>query len=162
MRHNTKGFSLIEITISMLMISVLFVASMQTVAWSKKTSHIGMQEDIAQNLAQDLMSEVLMQDYRDKIYYRYNTNVTEQSRANYRSIIDYHNYAEAQIKDKAGNIRTELPGWGRKVIVQFYDPELKKVCADDKGIRKITVFVAFNSVVVDKLVGFRNDLIKPF
>ena len=163
MRSNPKrAFSLIETTLSTLMVGVLFVASMQTVAWSKKTTMVNMREDIAQNIAQDLLDEVLMQDYQEKTLYSNGSNLTARGRPYFRSVNDYAGYTETQIQDKAGNARPELAGWTRKVIVRYIDPEDGSNCSDDKGIRRVKIFVYFNGTKVYKLSGYANNNETPF
>ncbi len=163
MRYTLKrAFSLVETTLSTLMVGVLFVASMQTLAWSHKTSAINMQEDIAQSIAQELLDEVLMQDYQDNERYNNGNNITDLGRPYYKSVSNYNGYHETQIKDKAGNIRTELPGYQRKVIVQYIDPSDRTVCATDLGMRRIQVSVLYNTDIIYELVGFKYDTEKPF
>jgi len=154
------GFSLIEVVISMAIVSVLFIAAMDTVATSKKHQLSSNDSRRGQLLAQALMSEVMQQAYVDADAGGsvIGTELTEMTdtRSRFDDVDDYHNWSASPPQRKDGNQIPNLTGWKRSISVTWANPvNLNKASLFESGIKLIVITVTHNNLPVAELKALR-------
>lgn len=156
-----RGFSLVEATVSIVIVGIMLTAALNTVGASKM-SLLGM-SDRARGamLAQDLMSEILQQAYEepdDTVSFGRESGESGGSRAGYDDVDDYHNWSTKPPQNKDGTAIPDLDGWKRIVSVLQVDPaDLPQSAFTDTGVKQITVTVKHHRATVATLIAVRTS-----
>ncbi len=156
------GFSLLECSVSVILVSILMVASLNTLAAAKRREIDTVQRISGQQLACDLMNEILLQDYDEP-----NTEVASAfglepgesgvNRSLYDDVDDYAGFSSSPPKDRGGNTIAGFNGWTRSVIVQWADPTTGgSTPATSTGLKKITITASFGNKSIATIVGYRS------
>lgn len=147
---------------SMLIVSVMLVAALNTVGASRATARDTAERGRAALLAQDLMDEILEQQYEDPEFApgSFGRNATEAStgdRSLFDDVDDYHGWSESPPEARDGTALAGFDGWERSVTVAWADPSnLNLSSGSDTRIKRITVTVKFNGRVLAEKVGLRT------
>ena len=156
----SRGFSLIEAAISTVIVGGLLVAALNTVAQSAR----GLQRtgDRARGtmLAQQLMAEILLQDYEEPVdtpEFGRETSESGGERADYDDVDDYDSWSSSPPEYKDGTEIPDTEGWRRTVSVQrVTSGNLLTPSGTETGIKTIAVRVSYNAVPVAELVSVRT------
>lgn len=159
-----RGLTLVEVTMSTLLVGVVVVASLQSVSNVGRSWTTANQLVDGQGLAQELLREVLMQPYSDAS----DPNATtwgkesgETTRAQFDDLDDYDDWTESPVKNAAGTALTGYTGWSRTVIVEKINTSNYTVKGDgssDTGLRAVTVTVTSPTSKVTTLKVYRSSL----
>lgn len=142
-----SGITLVEVAVSTLLVGMLVVASLQSVANIGRTWTTTNQLVDGQALAQELIREILAQNYSDPTDPNAKTfgpESGEATRASFNDIDDYFGWSESPVKNAAGTALTGYTGWTRSVLVQKIDTTGYFAVSNntsDKGLRAVTVTV---------------------
>jgi hypothetical protein len=142
-RHGT---SLVEVSVSILLVGLLLVASLTTVRAATHGQFFNGEKVRAVLLARDLMAEILKQSYREPDqppdFGPEPSETAGGTRNNFDDVDDYHGWNEAPPARRDGTPLANLAAWQRSVIVQYVDPDdFTLVVASDQGVKRITVTV---------------------
>ncbi len=138
---------MVEVSISTLLVGVLVVASLQSVANIGRTWTTTNLVLDGQGLAQELIREILAQNYTDPSdpgATTWGPESGETTRATFDDLDDYIGWNESPVKNAAGTALTGYTGWSRSVVVQKLNKSDYSVLgngAADQGLRAITVTV---------------------
>ncbi len=141
------GLTLVEVSISTLIVGMLMVASLQAVANVGRTWTATNQLVDGQGLAQELIREILAQGYTDPTDPNATTwgpETGESTRATFNDIDDYSGWTESPVKNAAGTALTGYTDWSRSVVIQKLnksDYSTLSNNATDPGLRAITITV---------------------
>jgi MSHA pilin protein MshD len=153
-----RGFTLVEAVISVLLVSVMLVASLNTVGAFARSRNIRQDESRSLLLAQQLMGEIVQCAYADPsstgTSYPLGPENSE-TRPTYNDVDDYNGYSQTTPTTKTGLALTGFSGWKRTVKVEFFDPATLAVATSDKGLKRITVTVTSPTNKTTKLVALR-------
>lgn len=142
-----RGITLVEVSISALLVGMLVVASLQSVANIGRTWTVTNQVVDRQGLGLDLIRETLAQTYMDPTDTSASTwgpEAGQTTRATFNDIDDYDDWIESPPKDPAGAPLAGYTGWSRSVIVKKHDRNnysLKNDSQSDEELRSVTVTV---------------------
>ena len=143
-----RGMTLMEVTVSTLIVGVMAVASLKALGAATRSSVDAGKRGIATTLASDLMSEILQAAYLEPgsnaIFGPEADESSEGNRSLFDDVDDYHDWQASPPQDKEGNVLADRAGWSRKVIVEHVDlADLSNVLLDtnDQGVKRITVEV---------------------
>ena len=154
------AFSLVEAVVSTVIVACLFVAAMSTVAASKKAELSVSSRLCGQQLALDLMNEILQQAYADPLYplgFGLDPNESTTSRALWDDVDDYNGWTESPPQTKNGVPMAGLQGWSRSVVVEWADPvTLNATTTANTGIKRITVTVKRGDMTAASIVALRT------
>lgn len=140
-----RGLTLLEVTVSTLIVGCLMVASLQSVGNMSRTTVTTNQVHDGQSLAQDLLREILAQSYSDPADATATTwkaESGETNRAAFDDIDDYDDWSESPVTDAAGNALAGYSGWSRTVIVRKLntsDFSARSDTSTDTGLRSVIV-----------------------
>ncbi|MDB5385551.1 MAG: hypothetical protein JWM11_1197 [Planctomycetaceae bacterium] len=157
---NRSGFTLIETSIAVLLTGVLMVAALQSAAASKRRE-AGTNDVIrAQQIATDLMNEILQQAYIEPVdvpVFGPEPGEKTTNRSLYDDVDDYQGWASTPPDDRSGTALPGFTGWTRSASVSWVDPTTLIVnSTTDTGLKKITVTVSKGTKILTAIVGYRS------
>ena len=157
-----RGLSLVEVVVSTMLVGLVLVSAMKclggVIRGRMSTSDSGRGEQ----LAQQLLTEIFNTDYEDgggsPVFGREPNEFTGSNRSDFDDVDDFHNWTAAPPEDRNGNAVFNTSGWQRDVTVQLVDPaDPATVSGTDQGLKRITVTVRHDGLVVTELVTLRSD-----
>lgn len=154
------GFSLVESSLAVLLVGLLMVAALRSVGASKRRE-AGTNDIVrAQQIAADLMNEILRQDYQesdDAPVFGPETGETTGNRTLFDDVDDYIGWTSTPPKDRSGTVVPGFSGWTHSANVIWSDPAtLGTTTKSDTGLKKITVTISKSSKVLATVVGYRS------
>ncbi|MBM4078030.1 MAG: hypothetical protein FJ267_20565 [Planctomycetes bacterium] len=153
--------TLVEVTVSTLLVGLLMVASLSSLGNISKTWVSATQQTDGQELAQQLMKEIISQFYSDPTMpTNWGRESGETRRIEFDDIDDYVGWNESPVADSSGNAITGFAGWSRSVTIEKLDPSyaVNPPNSTDKGLRRITVVVTSPASKTTTLVAFRSSV----
>lgn len=176
-----RGFSLVEAVISVILVSVLLVASVNTVGASRAGQSVTSNRSWGSTLAQALMSEILQQSYADPVSGEVRTifsfgpgadklplpqfgaelGEADGTRQAFDDVDDYHGWSASPPQAKNGTVISGLDGWRRTVSVTLANPVSLMPVTKDSGAKVVTVSVTHNDNTVAELVAIRTIGLPP-
>lgn len=160
MASRSRGVSMIECVISVVIVSVMLTAALRTVGASVANELYTGRSAIGLALAKDLMSEILAQRYEDVADTLFGLELLEAlpgNRSLYDDVDDYHRYTETPPRRKNGTQLTEYTGWTRSVTVENVVADTLAVSASGTGVKRITITASFGGVPYATLVALRTS-----
>lgn len=163
MRHR-RGISLIEVTISMVIVSLMSMGVIRMVGIAAVTRAQASDRVRGLNLAMDMLQEIKSQHWADP------SNSTDalgpdpgefdgKTRLNYNDVDDYHGWEQQPPLDRSGNPLPGYEGWSRSVTVQY--AVLSGGHIVPSGSREsgklITVTVRRHGRLVAEVQGYRSS-----
>ena len=160
-RLSRHALSMVEVAFATVIVGVVLLSAMNMVGAAGTSVRSTANRTTGVLLADQLMSEVLMQSYQepdDTPAFGRESTESGGDRANYDDVDDYHNWTSEPPEHKNGVQIANRARWRRSVSVQHANPlDIRQASAIDAGLKKITVTVSFNEVVVASLVAIRAD-----
>lgn len=157
-----RGFTLIESIISILVVAVMFVASMSVLSQSRLGRMIDADGMQGQLLAEALMSEILLQAYQEPVddfsSLGLDTGEVAGDRSAWDDVDDYEGWAASPPQDKNGVALPGLSGWTRSVEASYVKPNNLdiRIVGANTGVKIIVVVVRHNGRQVAKLYSIRT------
>jgi type II secretory pathway pseudopilin PulG len=156
-----NGLSLLEAVFSTVLVGVLLIAALRTVGASVFTQSLSAQRAAGQMLADGLMTEILSKGYKDPgnwPQFGRESGESSNSKANYDDVDDFQDWRESPPQFADGSTMPDLAGWQRSVAVEWIDPsDLSRGQWWDTGVKRITVTVRHNGVVIATRVAIRTE-----
>ena len=150
--QRNSGFSLVETSISTLLVGLLLVASTNTVGMSVRTQQLTAYMVTASALADSLMSEILASSYMEPgATYSFITRESGESggsKANYDDVDDYDGWQEQPPQYRDGSSLPNLSSWKRKVLVEFVAIANGSVTTSifETNLKRITIEIYSNGI----------------
>jgi len=146
-RTSRRGFTLLEASISTVIVGVMVVAALSVVGGAAKGATRERHWRRSQALATSLMSEVLAASFADPqggATFGLDAGESHATRAGLDDVDDFDNFAEANPTDHLGAALKWADGWSRRIEVFNVDPASPSTpVADvtDTGLKLIRVIV---------------------
>lgn len=143
-----RGFSLIEVAISSLLVGTILAAAMSTTGavlrFRSSTSDLAR----ATLLATSLLAEIQQKPYFDPNQTPgFGRESGEAARSQFDDVDDYDAWTESPPKNQAGVDLSGLTGWSRSVTVaRAQRAAPMQTAASDEGLKRITIVVSKNGV----------------
>lgn len=170
-----RGMTVVEAAISIVLVGVMLVASLNTVGASRLGQRKIHDRLTSHQLAQELMAEILQQDYAGgALLHQLRNDVlidgklvtvslgpeageNTGDRSLFDDVDDYSGWSASPPQERDGTELSHLPDWKRQVLVQFvkYD-DASIIRAKDEGAKLITITVSHDDVPVTELVALRT------
>jgi hypothetical protein len=164
-RGARRGFSMVEAVFCVVLVSGLVVVSLNTLGASKVAQQSLGDRTRGSLLASALMSEILNQNYQDPNETPIaGLELSENSllRTTYDDVDDYINWTASPPQNRDGTTIPGLTGWQESVKIEAVDPaNLNSKKFPDTGVKRVTVTITHNSVVVATLVGVKTGTPNP-
>ena len=159
-RRQRCGFTLIEATISVVIVAVVMLAAVRAAGAAARAQHKSTQRFKAQFLASGLIAQVMQAAYeepRGGTVLGRDAGELATSKTNYNDVDDYHGWMESPPQDRTGAAMAAFNGWTRTVTVERVNPDnLVQTSASDTGAKRVTVTVRYDGVPLATHVGVRT------
>ena len=161
-RPRRRAFTLIETVISLLIVGLMLVATLNTVGAAKMARFKHANNSRALLLAQDLMAEIVEQDYWDPdILGGMGPEDPEDvpgNRSQFDDVDDYHGWTAAAPKYRDGTAIPWAAGYKREVAVAWTDPvNLSVLKGFETGVKVIIITVTSGGQKQLTLYGLRTE-----
>jgi len=167
-RPSTRGFSLIEATLSVLLVGGLLAAALTTTGATAIRRRLEADRARAHLLAHDMMAEILAQNYADGdagfgSFGLGLDEVGDGSRALWEDVDDYEGWEATPPQTKQGDTLKGLAGWTRAVNVAWIDPQdPTETRTFETGVKRVTVTVHRGNMELASLVAVRAWAFEEF
>lgn len=144
------ALSLVETSVSMLIVGLMLVAALNTVGAARVGQQHMTDRSRAVMLAQELMAEILQQHYADPAFGFGSFGLAAEeaapgNRSLFEDVDDYDGWSASPPQYKDGTKMDDLAEWKRSVNVDWVDPtDLTTVVGSDQGAKRIEVTVSKN------------------
>ncbi|MCP4592725.1 MAG: PKD domain-containing protein [bacterium] len=157
-----RGFTLAEAAVSMVVVSVMLVAALNTVGAARAGQWTTGVRARGAPLAQELMSEILQQPYEDPdsgpgTFGLGASEVGDGSRALWDDVDDYYDWSASPPEYKNGAVIDGFEEWERSVSVDWVEPDDPETAVGwDTRVKRIEVQVRHGEVDVASSVALRT------
>ena len=152
---------MVEAVMSVLLVGILMVAAMNTLGAAAAAQFKNAERSKAVLLAEDLMSEILAQNYEepdDAVQFGRESE-SGGDRVEWDDVDDYDGSSNSAPQYADGNDIPDLDSWEREVEVKWVNPaDLASVSGSETGIKRIVVTLLHNDVPVFALTGFKANV----
>jgi MSHA pilin protein MshD len=159
-RQRCRGFTLIEATISIVVVALMLGAALNTAGAARARQESNAARARAIWLAQSLMSEIMDKPYTDPnggTILGIDTAEALTLRNSLDDVDDYNNVSESPPKNDDGTSMTEFQGWTRSVSVAcVLSSDFRTTSATDTNYKRITVTVKKGQKVLATLTTLRT------
>lgn len=153
------AFGLIEVVISLSIMTILLTVSMRTLSVAKRREGSTVAAAVGRQLADDMLQEILGQSYQDPDGSpNFGTEDLESTAARQTldDVDDYHGLVDSPPTDRDGLSLSRYAGMQRNVAVQWVQATSPhSVTASESGIKRITVIVTDRDGKTLQLSGYR-------
>ncbi|HWE97501.1 MAG TPA: type II secretion system protein [Tepidisphaeraceae bacterium] len=158
-----RGFTLVEATIALLVVSVMMVAAMSVAGQSARSRTVQQEQVRGEALARQLLSEIMQMPYQQA---GVTTTVlgpeTGETRSTYNDVDDFNGWSESPPQYASGTAIPGFTGWKRAAKVEWLSvtgttSPTVATSATETGLKRITVTVTAPSGKVTTLVGLRSQ-----
>jgi type II secretory pathway pseudopilin PulG len=160
--HGRTGFSLAESLVSVTLAGILMVTSLQSMVTAKRRELNTTEQLSGQQLACALLSEILLQDYKEPQtsvapVFGLETGESTGNRSLFDDVDDYIGWTESPPVERSGNVIPGFSGWTRTVTVERANADtLAPTTLTNSGLKKMTVTVSRNGITRGSMVGYRG------
>jgi len=155
-----NAFTIVEAVISTVIVSVMFVAALNTVGASKVTQYRVALVNRGRLLAESLLSEVLQQSYDDPdgaAVFGVESGELATVRADFDDVDDFDEWSSSPPVGRDGTPLTHSTGWKRAVQVEWVDAsDAGQVKGAETGVKRVTVTAEYGGVPQASLVALRT------
>lgn len=159
-RMSRTGLSLIEVSISTLIVGLLLVAALKSSGQTLRSRAAASVPLRGEMLARELMTEILDGVYEDVTAPAFGPEAGEMTgnRSLFDDVDDWHGWSASPPCQKDGTEIIGFTEWQRDIAVQLVDiTSPATVSATDQGIKRVTVTVRRNGIIVSQEVSLRSD-----
>ncbi|TWT41163.1 hypothetical protein RAS1_38570 [Phycisphaerae bacterium RAS1] len=177
--RSARAISMTEVVVASLLVSLVLTASLQTVSAARMGVERTGERARGMALAQDLMSEILAQNYSDPDgalidvgggglevvtvgggrlrILGAEVEISNGTRSLFNDVSDYDGWTESPPARKVGTVIAGHADWGRRVLVHNVDAaDLDTAAPSDTGLKRVQVDVIRDGRIVAQLVSIRS------
>lgn len=158
--RRARAFTLVEATLSTIVVGVMLVAALNTVGAARLGEYKIAQRSRGLHLAQNLMAEILQRAYEDpNVPVVFGTESGEQTstRTDFDDVDDYHGWSMSPPQQKDGTTIPDLEDWERSVqVVWVASDSLSQTVGSEQGAKRVTVTIEHNGLPVASMSAFRT------
>ena len=156
-----KGFTQIEVAVSVVLVSVLLIASLNSIAASRRSHYAESARVMGGTLAENLMAEIYNLPLREPSCdcgFGPETGEAGSSRQLLNDIDDYSGLVDSPPKRRNGIKLDGFSGWSRSVTIQkIPSNDWSLTSSSYQGAYRIIVAVKRGETTICSLVGYRTD-----
>ncbi len=158
-----RALSMIEVALSTVIIAVVLLSAMNMVGAAGMSMSSMANRATGTLLAQQLMAEILEQAYQEPSLDSDSFGIeageaATGNRSLYDDVDDYYKWSASPPQNKDGSLIPDRSDWRRSVAVDYINPaDLTQALESNSGVKRVTVTVSFNNVLVTSLVALRAD-----
>lgn len=153
--------SMVEITFSIVLVGGLMVAALNTLSTAVHARQFTSNHSISYLLAQDLMTEILQQEYRENkemVTFGREIGESDGTRLHFDDVDDYNNWSASPPQTKDGTVLPNLNGWQRNVSVMYVTADdLTQSSIVNDGIKNITITIVKDGITLTRLYSIKTS-----
>ena len=159
-----RAFTMVETIMCILIVGVMFVAVMRSVAATQTLRFSISQRNLALLLAQDLMGEVLNQNYEEPVQavaFGRESGESGGNREYWDDIDDFDGWSSSPPETSDGTAIAGTGAYERDVEINWVNSSNPDASSpSETGVKRIRVRVLTNGRVVTTLTAFRTQLLQ--
>ncbi|MBW7904601.1 MAG: type II secretion system GspH family protein [Phycisphaerae bacterium] len=156
-----RGLTLVEATVSIVVVGVMLVAALNTVGATRVTERRLSDRMRGALLAQTLMAEILQQGFEEPGQagsFGLEAGESGGSRAAWDDVDDYQGFKETGPRLKSGAALAGYNGWSWGASVHWVDPsDPRKAVVSATTVKRIRVVVSFRDTPVCELYALKSN-----
>src|SRR5262249_13161710 len=156
------GLTLIEVVASTMIVGLMAVAALDALAAATKSSNSIGNRAVAAGLADELMSEIMMQSYSDpdgSPVFGHESGGATNIRSAFDDVEDYDGWNAKPRQHRDGTVMPDPADWRRRASVTYVSPtKPAQTSATDQGAKRIHVTIEYQNVVLaDQYAVFTDN-----
>jgi prepilin-type N-terminal cleavage/methylation domain-containing protein len=155
------GLTLIEVVASTLIVGLMAVAALNALGAATKSANSIGNRAVAAGMADELMSEIVMQAYRDpdgSPVFGHESGESTTVRSAFDDVDDYDGWNASPPQYRDGTIIPDRTSWRQRVTVTYVTPtNLTTTSATDQGAKRIRVQIEYQGTVLADQYSVRTD-----
>jgi len=156
-----RGLTLIEVVASTMIVSMMAVAALNALAAATKSSNSIGNRAVAAGLADELMSEILMQSYSDpdgSPVFGHEFGESTTVRSAFDDVDDYDGWNASPPQYRDGTVIPDRSDWRQRVSVVYVAPaNPTQTVNSDQGAKLIHVTIEYLGQVLADQYAVRSD-----
>src|SRR3954453_13950823 len=156
-----RGLTLIEVVASTMIVSLMAVAALNALAAATKSSNSIGNRAVAAGLADELMSEIMMQSYSDpdgSPVFGHESGESTSVRSAFDDVDDYNGWSASPPQYRDGTTIPDRTNWRQRVAVTYVVPTTPTTTsATDQGAKRIRVSIEYQGVTLADQYAVRTD-----
>jgi prepilin-type N-terminal cleavage/methylation domain-containing protein len=157
-----RGLTLIEVVASTMIVSLMAVAALNALAAATKSSNSIGNRAVAAGLADELMSEIMMQSYSDpdgSPVFGHESGESTSVRSAFDDVDDYDGWNASPPQYRDGTVIPDRStDWRQRVAVTYVTPtNPTQTSATDQGAKRIHVTIEYQGVVLADQYAVRTN-----
>ena len=156
------ALSLIEVVASTMIVGMMSVAALNSLGAATKSSESIGNRAVALGLADELMSEILQQNYEEPtqtVTFGRESGESATVRSTYDDVDDYNGWNQSPPRYRDGTVMPNRANWRHRVTVARVSPNNPtQVVFTEQGAKLIVVTVEFDGAVVEEQYAVRANL----
>jgi prepilin-type N-terminal cleavage/methylation domain-containing protein len=150
--NRCRGLTLIEVVASTMIVSLMAVAALNALAAATKSSNSIGNRAVAAGLADELMSEIMMQSYSDpdgSPVFGHESGEGTNIRSAFDDVDDYDGWNAKPPQYRDGTVIPDRTDWRQRVSVTYVTPSNPtQTSATDQGAKRVHVTIEYQNVVL--------------
>lgn len=162
-RTRRSGYTLLEVVISTMLVSIVLVGAMDLAGASLRGTTASSRKMQAALLANDLLGEILQQQYiepDDTPAFGVEGSELSTARTLWDDVDDYRNWDESPLREKDGTVIPDSSDWRRWTEIKHVAPNsltTDLLDTNDQGVKRITVSVSYDGELLVSLTGIHTE-----
>jgi prepilin-type N-terminal cleavage/methylation domain-containing protein len=156
-----RGLTLIEVVASTMIVGLMAVAALNALGAATKSANSIGNRAVAAGMADELMSEILMQSYSDpdgSPVFGHESGESTNVRSAFDDVDDYDGWNASPPQYRDGTVIPDRTNWRQRVTVTYVSPtNLITTSGSDQGVKRIRVQIEYQSVVLADQYAIRTD-----
>jgi type II secretory pathway pseudopilin PulG len=161
-RRKRTALSLIEVVASTMIVGMMSVAALNSLGAATKSSESIGNRAVALGLADELMSEILQQNYEEPtqtVTFGRESGESATVRSTYDDVDDYNGWNQSPPRYRDGTVMPNRAGWRHRVLIMRVSPsDPTQAVFTEQGAKLIVVTIEHNGVVIEEQYAVRTDL----
>ncbi len=160
--HRRGALTLVEALVSILVVSGMLVAALNSVGAAKRSELLLVERERALALARGLMAEILQQAYADPDNgpgsFGIGAGESTGTRSLFDDVDDYDGWTASPPQNKDGSVIPGCTGYEQRVAVAWVSPtQLTTPSVNNTGMKRIEVTIRRNGKPIITLTAFRSQ-----
>jgi prepilin-type N-terminal cleavage/methylation domain-containing protein len=159
--NRCRGLTLIEVVASTMIVGLMAVAALNALGAATKSANSIGNRAVAAGMADELMSEILMQPYSDpdgSSVFGHESGESITTRSAFDDVDDYNGWNASPPQYRDGTTIPDRATWKQRVVVTRVVPaNPSQTSGTDQGAKQIHVTIQYENQVLADQIAVRTD-----
>jgi MSHA pilin protein MshD len=155
------ALSLIEVVASTMIVGMMSVAALNSLGAATKSSESIGNRAVALGLADELMAEILQENYEEPtqtVTFGRETGESATVRSTYDDVDDYNGWNQSPPRYRDGTVMPNRTRWRHRVVVTRVSPsDPTQAVFTEQGAKLIWVIIEYDNVAIEEQYAVRTD-----